>query len=72
MAKKIVPDCKQVRLLLLYEFGKQGAEKIRVALKEMIGIRLSYMWILIWKFAAPATSLCYSQWFNFKRINLIG
>ncbi|KAK6738950.1 hypothetical protein RB195_020817 [Necator americanus] len=34
-----------------------GAEKIRVALKEMIGVRLSYIWIIVWKYAAPATSL---------------
>ncbi|WKX95229.1 hypothetical protein Q1695_012020 [Nippostrongylus brasiliensis] len=34
-----------------------GAERIRAALKEMVGIKLSYPWIIIWKFAAPATSL---------------
>ncbi|RCN49376.1 Sodium:neurotransmitter symporter family protein [Ancylostoma caninum] len=34
-----------------------GADKIRVALKEMIGVKLSYAWIIIWKYAAPATSL---------------
>ncbi|VDP42032.1 unnamed protein product [Heligmosomoides polygyrus] len=34
-----------------------GAERIRAALKEMIGIKLSYPWIIIWKYAAPATSM---------------
>ncbi|KAK6053175.1 Sodium:neurotransmitter symporter family protein, partial [Cooperia oncophora] len=33
-----------------------GAERIRAALKEMVGIKLSYPWIIIWKYAAPATS----------------
>uniref|UniRef100_A0A1I7XUQ3 Sodium:neurotransmitter symporter family protein n=1 Tax=Heterorhabditis bacteriophora TaxID=37862 RepID=A0A1I7XUQ3_HETBA len=34
-----------------------GAERIRAALKEMIDVKLSVMWIIVWKFAAPATSL---------------
>ncbi|XGW07543.1 hypothetical protein V3C99_010590 [Haemonchus contortus] len=32
-----------------------GAERIRAALKEMVGITVSYPWVLIWKYAAPAT-----------------
>uniref|UniRef100_A0A0K0DN96 Sodium:neurotransmitter symporter family protein n=1 Tax=Angiostrongylus cantonensis TaxID=6313 RepID=A0A0K0DN96_ANGCA len=32
-----------------------GAERIRAAMKEMVGIKLSYPWIIIWKFAAPST-----------------
>uniref|UniRef100_A0A8L8Q7N2 Transporter n=1 Tax=Heligmosomoides polygyrus TaxID=6339 RepID=A0A8L8Q7N2_HELPZ len=31
-----------------------GAERIRAALYEMIGIHLSYPWIIVWKYISPA------------------